>query len=198
MSMNNPYAAYQKYARKPQINNNPEKEVSPSPLAKTEKIERKTENYPRQAAAHTSFTPVAAISKPINQSGQASNSYLENAVLTASPEELTLMLYDGTIKFMNQALIYITAKNMAKANETIQKAQNIFGELMSTLNMDYEVSNDLYKMYDFIITSLIQANIKKDVPLIREMISLTRDLRNTWAEAMKLAKGNPNLNEKRG
>ncbi|WHH61692.1 flagellar export chaperone FliS [Petroclostridium sp. X23] len=116
------------------------------------------------------------------------NQYLENAVLSASPEELTLMLYDGALKFMNQAIIHIQMKNIEKSHMTIVRAQDIFTELMSTLNMDYEMSQNLYSLYEFINNSLMQANIKKDTDLLREMITFTRELRETWAQAMKIAK----------
>lgn len=111
--------------------------------------------------------------------------YLENEVLTASPEKLTLMLYDGAIRFMNQAVIHIAGKNFAASNNASQRAQDIFTELMSTLNMDYPIAKDLFSLYDFIKNSLLQANIKKDSSLVRELIAMTRDLRNTWAQAMQ-------------
>lgn len=171
MAINNPYAAYQRYAtvNKPRISSNQTRqEISPN----TDEQEVKT-----------------TISNNVhNFSGNSVNQYFENTVLTAAPEELTLMLYDGAIKFMNKAIIFIEMKDVEKAHHSILRAQDIFAELMSTLNMDYEISKNLYNLYDFINVSLIQANINKDSELLREAINLTRELRDTWAQAMKLAK----------
>jgi flagellar biosynthetic protein FliS len=128
------------------------------------------------------------ITSVVPNTNTSTSQYLENEVMTASPEKLTLMLYDGAIRFMNQAVIHIIGNNIASSNNASLRAQDIFAELMCTLDMAYPISKDLYNLYDFIKNSLIQANIKKDSSLIREMIAMTRDLRNTWAQAMQITK----------
>ncbi|MZQ75882.1 MAG: flagellar export chaperone FliS [Peptoclostridium sp.] len=116
--------------------------------------------------------------------------YQEQSVFTATPEELTLMLYDGCIKFINRAAIGIEDKNIEMTNTNIIKAQNIVRELNITLNMDYEVSKGLRPLYDYMHTRLIDANIKKDSQALEEVKELITDMRDTWKEAIKLARMN--------
>ncbi|HWR41378.1 MAG TPA: flagellar export chaperone FliS [Patescibacteria group bacterium] len=126
------------------------------------------------------------------------NPYFVNSVMTASPEKLTLMLYDGALRFMNDAVRHIEEGKIDKAHKANTRTQDIFVELMSTLNMSYEISNNLMQLYSFVLDSLIQANVKKDAKILQDMIGLTQEFRNTWAEAMKIAgaeknAGNPDL-----
>jgi len=88
--------------------------------------------------------------------------YQEEMIMTKPPEELTLMLYDGCIRFIKLAMLAIDEKKFDKANENIIKAENIITELMSTLDMSYEISKNLMSLYDFVYRWLIQANLKKD------------------------------------
>lgn len=115
----------------------------------------------------------------------AAAAYLENKVKTATPAELTLMLYDGAIKFCNIAIMAIENKDISKANQNIIKAENIIQELRSTLDKKYEISKNLDTMYDYIYTRLVQANIRKDTEILEEVLEYLRDLRDTWKEAMK-------------
>lgn len=115
------------------------------------------------------------------------NPYLENAVMTASPQQLVLMLYDGAIRFMNQAIIFINAKKLGKAHEASVRAQDIFWELLSTLEGDNEVTEGLKSLYTFLIQNLVSANVKKEADMYRDCIVLTREMRDTWAQAMELA-----------
>jgi len=112
----------------------------------------------------------------------------EDRIFTASREELTLMLYDGALKFCNQALIAMENKEIEKANTYIMKVQNIILEFQMTLDKQYEVSKYLNSMYDYIYRRLIDANVQKSVDILSEVKDLIKDLRNTWREAMKLAK----------
>ncbi|NLC18956.1 MAG: flagellar export chaperone FliS [Clostridiales bacterium] len=117
----------------------------------------------------------------------AASAYNDSKVMTATPAELTLMLYEGAIKFCNIAIMAIEKNDMQKANLNIIKAENIILELRSTLDMKYPVSMQLDSIYDFINRNLIEANIKKDKSKIEEVLGLIRELRDTWKEAMKLA-----------
>lgn len=114
--------------------------------------------------------------------------YKQNSIMTASPEELTLMLYDGCLKFMKQAKMQIEAKNTEAAHIAINKAQNILEELNLTLKMDYEVSKGLRPLYIFMLEQLYLADVKKDTKYIDDVYSLVEDLRDTWKEAMRRAK----------
>ncbi|WP_027092636.1 flagellar export chaperone FliS [Cohnella thermotolerans] len=114
--------------------------------------------------------------------------YLMMQVQTASPGELTLMLYNGCIRFLKLALAGIEAKDAANKHLNIIKAQNILEELQSTLNMNYEISANLFSLYDFIRSQLIHANLHMDAESIRTCIGLMTELRDTWAQAVKQVK----------
>ena len=110
--------------------------------------------------------------------------YLDNKVKTASPAELTLMLYDGSIKFCNIAIMAIEENDNSKANTNIIKAQKIMLELRSSLDHEYEISKNLDLLYEYIYSELIEANMKKDKNVLDEVLESLRELRDTWKEAM--------------
>lgn len=112
--------------------------------------------------------------------------YQENSVLTASPGDLTLMLYNGCLKFLNLAKKAIEEKIITEKNTNLQKAQNIINELMVTLNMDIEISKQMMALYDFVRTKLIEANVKNDLAALEEAESIMTDFRDTWKEVIKL------------
>lgn len=114
--------------------------------------------------------------------------YKANAVMTASPEELTLMLYDGIIRFLNQAKEAISSRDMQTAHERLVRVQDILNELNATLDRNYDISANLASLYDFMIRKTVEANVKKDVAIIDEVLGLARDLRDTWQQAMKKAR----------
>ncbi|PLR73722.1 flagellar export chaperone FliS [Bacillus sp. UMB0728] len=107
-------------------------------------------------------------------------SYQQNSVTTASPGELTLMLYNGCLKFINHAKKAIADKNIEAKNTNIQKAQNIIRELMVTLNMDLEVSENMMSLYDYMNRQLIEANLKSDAAILEEVEGLVTEFRDTW------------------
>jgi len=118
----------------------------------------------------------------------AYSQYRQTAVQTSSPEKLLLMLYDGAIRFLGQAIKAIEEKDVAGRNTNLLKAQDIVREFMSTLNMDYEISNNLLGLYDFFLQRLIEANIKNDKEIIQEVQGWLIELRDTWTEASKAIK----------
>lgn len=120
----------------------------------------------------------------------AYNQYKQNTVMTATPEELTLMLYDGAIKYMNIAKYSIENNEMEKAHSSLIRAQDIVIELNTTLNMDYGISKNLRSLYDFIINRLIDGNIKKEAQPIEDALEIMTGIRDTWKEAMKEVKKN--------
>ncbi|CAH0132052.1 Flagellar protein FliS [Peribacillus simplex] len=111
-------------------------------------------------------------------------SYQQNSVNTASPGELTLMLYNGCLKFIMLGKKAIEAGNIEAKNTNIINAQNIIHELMVTLNMDAEVSKDMMSLYDFMNRRLVEANIKNDVAALEEVDGLVTEFRNTWKEVI--------------
>ncbi|MFJ7639472.1 flagellar export chaperone FliS [Peribacillus sp. NPDC097206] len=113
-------------------------------------------------------------------------SYQQNSVNTASPGELTLMLYNGCLKFILLGKKAIEAGKIEEKNTNILKAQNIVHELMVTLNMDVAVSKDLMSLYDYMNRRLIDANLKNDIAALEEVEGLVTEFRNTWKEAIQL------------
>ncbi|ESU34164.1 flagellar biosynthesis protein FliS [Bacillus sp. 17376] len=113
-------------------------------------------------------------------------SYQQSSVNTASPGELTLMLYNGCLKFINLAKHGIQSKDIQAKNLNIQKAQNIVQELMVTLNMDLEVSQNMMSLYDFMNRRLIDANIKNDLQALEEVEGLVTEFRDTWKQVIQL------------
>lgn len=114
--------------------------------------------------------------------------YKENSVSTAQPEELTLMLYNGLVKFIMKSQYAISKNDIQKAHENIIKAQNIVLEFMVTLDRKYEVSESLMLIYDYMNRRLVEANLHKDIEILNEVLDLSKQLRDTWEQAMKLAK----------
>ncbi|WP_394141206.1 flagellar export chaperone FliS [Cytobacillus oceanisediminis] len=113
-------------------------------------------------------------------------SYQQNSVNTASPGELTLMLYNGCLKFIHQAKTAIADPNIEMKNTNIQKAQNIIQELMVTLNMELEISQNMMPLYDYINRRLIEANIKNDTAILDEVEGLVTEFRDTWKEVIQV------------
>ncbi|HBM81516.1 MAG TPA: flagellar export chaperone FliS [Clostridiaceae bacterium] len=123
-----------------------------------------------------------------NNPSNAYTLYQQNEVLTASKGKLLIMLYDGAIKFLRLAKISIDEKNIENTNKYICKTENIISELMATLNMDMEISKNLYALYDYMKRSLMEANIKKDKGTIDEILSMVSELKDTWEEASRIAR----------
>ncbi|EOS27065.1 flagellar protein FliS [Lachnospiraceae bacterium 3-1] len=121
------------------------------------------------------------------------NAYARNKILTASPAELTLMLYEGAIKFCNIAIAAIEEKNIEKAHNNITKVENIVAEFLSTLDHKYPVAKDFENVYNYLMERLLEANLKKDKEILEEVLTHLRTMRDTWKEVMeqnKTAKAN--------
>lgn len=113
------------------------------------------------------------------------NAYQRNAIMTASPAELTLMLYDGAIKFCNIAIMGIEKQDMEKAHNNLKKAQAIISELRITLDHKYPVWEDFDRVYDYIYRRLVDANMTKKIEIIEDALKYIREMRDTWKEVMK-------------
>lgn len=118
--------------------------------------------------------------------------YSNNRILTASPAELTLMLYEGAIKFCNIAEAAIEQKDVNKAHTNIVKVQRIIDYLRQTLDMRYPVAHDFENIYTYLSGRLVEANIKKDKEIVQEVSTHLRSVRDTWKEVMRInrEKGN--------
>ncbi len=113
--------------------------------------------------------------------------YANNKVATASPAELTLMLYDGAIKFCNIAIMALEENDLEKAHNNIIKVENIISEFQITLNHKYPVAKDFDAVYKYLKERLVVANVKKDKEVLEEVLEHLRTLRDTWKEVMKVA-----------
>lgn len=111
--------------------------------------------------------------------------YNNSKILTASPAELTLMLYEGAIKFCNIAIMGIEQNDIEKAHNNILKVQRIIDEFRSTLDSKYPVAEDFDRVYVYILQRLFEANIKKDKEILEEVLTHLRSMRDTWKEVMK-------------
>lgn len=118
----------------------------------------------------------------------AYSQYNNSKILTASPAELTLMLYDGAIKFCNIAIAAIEKKEIEKAHINIIKMERIIDHLRMTLDMKYPVAQDFDRIYDYVGSRLRQANIKKDAEILEEVCGHLRSVRDTWKEVMRINK----------
>ena len=115
----------------------------------------------------------------------AAFAYQGAKIQTANPAELTLMLYDGAIKFCNIALLAIENGNVSKANENMIKAQRIINRLRETLDHKYPIAKDFDKVYIYINEKLVEANIHKDVETLEHALKQIRVMRDTWKEVME-------------
>lgn len=112
--------------------------------------------------------------------------YKNSKILTASPAELTLMLYDGAIKFCNIAIEGCRNKDIEKAHLHIVKTERIIDHLRITLDMKYPVAQDFERIYSYLSQRLIQANVSKDAEILEEVNTHLHSVRDTWKEVMRI------------
>lgn len=112
--------------------------------------------------------------------------YANSKIMTASPAELTLMLYEGAIKFCNIAIRGIEENDIQKAHTNIVKVENIISEFQATLNHKYPVAKDFDEVYKYLKERLLEANVKKEKEILEEVLDHLRGMRDTWKEVMRL------------
>ena len=112
--------------------------------------------------------------------------YNNSKILTASPAELTLMLYEGAIKFCNIAIAAVEQHDVPKAHTNIIKTQRIIDYLRQTLDMKYPVAQDFENIYVYLSQRLVTANYKKDKDILEEVNGHLRSVRDTWKEVMRI------------
>ena len=118
----------------------------------------------------------------------AAFAYQGTKINTATPAELTLMLYEGAIKFCNIGLGAIENNDIVKANSNIIKAEKIINKLRETLDFKYPVAKDFDRIYEYIYSKLVEANIHKDKEALEEALNRIREMRDTWKEVMSITK----------
>lgn len=117
--------------------------------------------------------------------------YEKSRIMTASPAELTLMLYEGAIKFCNIAIVAVEKKEIEKAHINIRKVEDIITEFQATLDHKYPVAKEFDKVYAYLQQRLVDANVKKDKDILEEVLTHLRTMRDTWKEVMQKAGSNP-------
>jgi flagellar protein FliS len=123
----------------------------------------------------------------MNVNAHAYDNYRKTTVETSAPGKLLLMLYDGAIRYIDNAREAISQKDINMAHSQIVKAEDIIVELTTSLNMEYDISNHLSRLYEYLHYQLVQANLEKDIQKLDEVKGFLVDLRNTWEEAVKKA-----------
>ena len=111
--------------------------------------------------------------------------YQKNKILTATPAEVTLMLYEGAIKFCNIAIMAVEQNDLEKAHVNIMKTQRIIEEFRNTLDRKYPVAEDFDRIYVYVLRRLFEANIQKDKEILEEVNTHLHSLRDTWKEVMR-------------
>lgn len=119
---------------------------------------------------------------------QMAAAYKNQQVMTASPEQLTLLLYNGALRFLNESIQALESGAREKSHNANIRVQAIIGEFMATLDMNYEFAKNWAALYEYVEHCLIEGNIKKDVQLLHNAKAILEDMRDTWQEAMKLAR----------
>ncbi len=119
---------------------------------------------------------------------KAYGQYNNSKIMTASPAELTLMLYEGAIKFCNIAIVAVEQKDIPKAHINIQKTEKIIDYFRQTLDMSYPVAEHFERVYSYLSRRLIEANVKKDKEILEEVNTHLRSMRDTWKEVMRINK----------
>lgn len=124
----------------------------------------------------------------------ASGEYFRNAVLTATPEQLHLMLYDGAIRFTRQGIEGITSSNWEQAFIGFSRAQKIILEMLNSLNYDVDkaLCDRMAGLYNFIYRRLVEASVNRDVKLGQDALQILEYQRQTWVMVIE------KLREERG
>ncbi len=117
----------------------------------------------------------------------AAEAYRRQQILTATPETLTLMLYNGCLKFIKDGREALEAKKWEEANNLLQRAQRIIVEFRLTLDMQYEISHQLQPLYEYAYNCLVEGNLRTDFDKIDEATTIMTELRDAWVGAMKKA-----------
>ncbi|MCL6639024.1 MAG: flagellar export chaperone FliS [Firmicutes bacterium] len=110
--------------------------------------------------------------------------YQQNAVLSAPPEQWTLMLYNGALRFIKQAVEATEKKDVAAAHQAIVRAQDIISYLRETLRDGFAVSESLNSLYGYLLRRLVEANLRKDPAVLLEAAGLLEELKEAWETAI--------------
>ena len=115
------------------------------------------------------------------------NKYQSESVMTASPMDLVIMLYDALSKQVKLADIFMEKKDYEKANQSLNKAQDIVSELLHSLDLRYPISDELMRLYDFMLQQLTSINVHKDREPIPDLLAIIGELREAWGSVRNAA-----------
>ena len=118
----------------------------------------------------------------------AAEAYKRQQIMTATPEALTLMLYNGCLRFMNEGKEHLEKKEWEAANNALIRAQKIITEFRVTLDMQYDIAKQLLPLYNYVYDCLVQANMNSDPQKVDDAYAVIIELRDAWAQAMKKAR----------
>ena len=118
-------------------------------------------------------------------SQMANAAYKTQQVMTSSPEQLTLLLYNGALRFLNESILALEQGDMQRAHNSNMRVQDIVREFVRTLDMSYEISKNYAQLYEYTEYCLIQGNINKDVVQLQRAKNVLEELREAWVGAMK-------------
>ena len=118
----------------------------------------------------------------------AAEAYRQQQIMNAPPEQLTLMLYNGCLRFIEDGITAVNERNFEEANTMLQKAQRIISEFRLTLNMDYEISHQLLPLYNYVYDRLVEGNIRSDTEPLDIAREIMTELRDAWVGAMRKAR----------
>lgn len=116
---------------------------------------------------------------------QMANAYKNQQIMTASPEQLTLLLYNGALRFLNESISAMEQGDIQKSHNANMRVQDIVREFVLTLDMSYEISKTWAQLYEYTEHCLIQGNIKKDVDQLQQAKNVLQELRDAWIGAMQ-------------
>ncbi len=114
--------------------------------------------------------------------------YKQQSIMSMTAVEMITALYDGAIKEFEFAKVCFETNNISEINRHLQKVQAIFRYLRGNLDFKYEISQNLDQLYEYFLNVAIQANIKKDISEINEVINMIKELRDTYIQADKIAR----------
>lgn len=116
------------------------------------------------------------------QQQNAFKTYHQDKIMTASPIELVILLYDEAIKQLKMAGFAMEEKDIEKTNNSLIKAQDIISELVRSLDLKTNIARDLLEIYDFVLNTIMEINMKKDKEKLEPIIDILSELRSAWVE----------------
>lgn len=117
---------------------------------------------------------------------QMAHVYKNQQIMTSSPQQLTLLLYNGALRFLTESILAMEQGDVQKSHNANLRVQDIIREFVLTLDRSYEISTTWAQLYEYTEHCLIQGNIKKDVKQLQQAKSMLEEMRDAWIEAMKL------------